>query len=218
MKNDSHVTISRLFDEVQLCLRNAAEHPEIQKKLNQHGFNQKRLLDGMALLDTSKALHSEKSKKYGEKMELAKQIKANRLLALQTFEDHVTIVRFVFRKMPDALARFNVERIDKGIQSWTMQASYFYQEAKLHEEMLAQHGLSGAEMDQAMAMIEAVSTVRSQRMLRKGEAEEATRNRDQSVKALKAWMKDFRAIARVALSESPQMLEALGIVVKSQKV
>ena len=218
MKNNSHELISKLFAEAQRYITNASEQPEIQKKLNQTGFTPKRFLEGATLLDECKALHAQKSEKYGEKQELASQIKAHEQLARQTFEDHVAIVRFVFRKEPATVAKFNVERTARKVDAWVLQAGYFYSRVAEHQEVLSQHGLTSAEAAQAVAMVEAVATTRNQRMMRKGEAEEATRARNQSIKALKLWMKDFRAMARIALRDHPQLLESLGMIVKTQKV
>ncbi|MGL1889802.1 MAG: hypothetical protein OCD76_25030, partial [Reichenbachiella sp.] len=47
-----------------------------------------------------------------------------------------------------------------------------------------------------------------------GETQEATLVRDETVDALQEWYGDFRSVAKIALEEKPQMLEALGVVVK----
>ncbi len=78
--------------------------------------------------------------------------------------------------------------------------------------------LPQSELSQNQASVEALIAMRNRRMQKKGEAEEATRLRNESMKALHLWMKEFRSIARIALQDSPQLLEALGIIVKSQKV
>ena len=42
-------------------------------------------------------------------------------------------------------------------------------------------------------------------------AQETTRARDAALQALNRWMRDFRAIARIALADQPQRLEQLGV-------
>lgn len=47
-----------------------------------------------------------------------------------------------------------------------------------------------------------------------GEAQKATGVKNEAVDALKDWMSDFISVSRIALEDSPQELEILGIVVK----
>lgn len=43
----------------------------------------------------------------------------------------------------------------------------------------------------------------------KGEAQEATQKRDAAIAALDEWLGDFRVVARIALEDIPQLMEAL---------
>jgi hypothetical protein len=49
----------------------------------------------------------------------------------------------------------------------------------------------------------------------RGEAQEATQVRDAKMDELDQWTADYKAIAQVALSDSPQQLEQLGWIVPS---
>lgn len=218
MKKNYYTSIPKLFATAQLYIYNATGQADIQKAMNQNGFTLKRLTEGKALLEACKMLHSEQNEKYTQKRKLAGQLKNDEPFTRQTFEDHIEIVRFAFRKEADTLLEFGIDKIARKVEEWTLQASHFYSKAAVYSQQLAQHGLTPEEIAQASAMVEAMMTVRHQRLQRKGEAQQATRTRDQSVKTLKAWMKDFRATARLALKDQPQLLEALDIVVKTEKV
>ncbi|WPP51721.1 hypothetical protein [Catalinimonas niigatensis] len=218
MKNNTNVLVSKLFAEAQRYIENASSHPEIQKKMSQNGFTPKRYLEGRAFLDAARAMQIEKHQKYGEKQDIASQIREDVRMARQQFMEHVAITKFAFRKMPSTLEKFNVRLTSRKIEAWLLQASEFYRTAALYSDKLSPHGLSAEEISQSAATIEALSASRNQRIMKKGDAEEATRLRDQSLKALRIWMQDFRGIAKVALRDTPQLLEVLGMVVKTQKV
>lgn len=211
-------SITDVFAQAKTYLQNANAQPDVLKSLGQHGFSPRRMQEGDTLLNNAVLLHTQKVQKYGEKSSIAAQLKENTQQARETFLDHVAIVKFAFRKDPITLAQFNVEKVSHRINSWPMQANYFYAKAGEHIAQLSQHGLTAEELAQGQAMVEAVTLARNQRILSKGEAEETTRLRDMSVKALKAWMSEFRTVAKLALKESPQLLESLGIMVRTQKV
>jgi len=216
MRQNTNVLVSALFAEAQRYVDNATAHPEIQKKMNALGFSARRILEGSALLDAARAGQIDKHEKYSERQLLSERIQADYQHARQLFDEHVKIVRFAFRHEPALLQSFNVQRVSKRVESWLLQASEFYRIAARHREVLGASGLSEAEVSQGTASIEAINTVRNQRMRCKGDAEEATRLRNASMKDLKRWMSDFRAIARIALRDSPQLMEALGMVVKAK--
>jgi hypothetical protein len=49
-----------------------------------------------------------------------------------------------------------------------------------------------------------------------GEAQQATELRDKKIDELDKWISDFRSIAKVALSDTPQKLEKLGILARTE--
>ena len=49
----------------------------------------------------------------------------------------------------------------------------------------------------------------------KGEAQAATKARDAAIDELQDWLSDYLAIAKVALEDNPQLLEGLGVLVRS---
>ncbi len=214
----SYHSISKTLATANTYIENTQAQPEILRKMGLQGFNLKRIQEGTALKNHALLLHTQKTERYGEKQNLAAQLKDHEQQAHETFMDHVGMVKFAFRKDELTLNEFNVDKISKKINEWPMQASYFYTKATAYVGTLAPFGLSAEALSQGQAMVEAVAGARNKRLVRKGEAEEATRLRDESIKALKSWMHDFRTIARVALKDSPQLLESLGINVKTQKV
>jgi hypothetical protein len=61
----------------------------------------------------------------------------------------------------------------------------------------------------AQAQVEGVASLNNAQEQEKGEAQAATQERDAAIEALDDWLADFRVVARIALEDDPQLMEAL---------
>ena len=211
-------SLSKQIASAQTAIYNAMQHKEIQRKLNQYGFPAKRMQEGNTLLHNAILLQHQKNDRYGEKQELAGQLDTQMKETRKKFSHHVATVKLAFRNDPTTLAKFKVGRIATRRNDWQMQATYFYDKALAYADVLENYQLTQGELAQNQANVEALIATQNRRMQMKGDAEEATRARNVSMQALHVWMKEFYSIARIALQDRPQLLEALGIPVKGQKV
>lgn len=210
-------SISELFLTARTAIDNATAQPEILKNMGLYGFNQKRLQEGKALLENAIMLHDAKDGKYDEHNTVSEQTKADQKAARSTYMRHLEIAKIAFSNDPDMLRRLKPKPVSNRIAEWTNQARVFYIKVLPFAAQMEKYQVSQAEMQQAQAMIDAYLSSRNKRLQKKGEAEEATSVRNKAIKALRAWMSQFHSVARVALSENPQLLEALGVTVSSGK-
>jgi hypothetical protein len=81
--------------------------------------------------------------------------------------------------------------------------------------VMAGFGYTPDRLNRELANVNEVENLHSKQLSEKGGAQQATLERDAAFDALYKWYGDFRAIARIALFDKPQLLEALGIKVKS---
>jgi hypothetical protein len=65
------------------------------------------------------------------------------------------------------------------------------------------------------ALVQAVATASEVQDKERGEAQTVTKLRDANLDELDQWLADYKAIAQVALNDSPQTMEQLGWVVPS---
>jgi hypothetical protein len=72
-----------------------------------------------------------------------------------------------------------------------------------------------ARLEQGKALLQDAGKQILQKDKERGEAEDSTQVRDAKLDELDEWTADYKTIARVALEEHPQLLEKLGIKVKS---
>jgi hypothetical protein len=79
---------------------------------------------------------------------------------------------------------------------------------------LAGYGYTVEKLSKEFEAVKEVEQLHSKQLSEKGHAQQATLERDQAFDELAQWYSHFRAVARIALYDKPQLLEALGIVKK----
>jgi hypothetical protein len=75
--------------------------------------------------------------------------------------------------------------------------------------------ITGDDLNAAQALIPEVEAARAAYLKEKGESQDATTIKDTAFVKLDDWMSEFYAVAKIAMEDNPQLLEALGKVVKS---
>lgn len=205
-----------LFEIARMSVYNTLGDKKLQQPLGLYGFSQERILEGQTLLENSRHLHGQKDNQYHAWWNLSDHLKTDREKALQTFLDHVQVAKVAFRKQPGILHELQISRINRRkTWEWTVQAHRFYTILEEHTKVMKQFGIPQEELQQAKAAIEALLIAKDQRTKKRAEAESATQARNDAIEELRAWLIEFRAVARLAFKDDPQMLEAFGMKVPS---
>ncbi|MGB3779640.1 MAG: hypothetical protein WA960_14865 [Tunicatimonas sp.] len=211
-------SIPKKISAAQSALYNASAHSDIKARLKKYGMTPEEIKKGTVLLNKVLMQHHQKDDCYGEKKDLAVRIAEQTKETRERFSRHVSVVKFAFADQPTVAAKLKVERLSKKQDDWQAQATYFYLRVVDYLDTLKDYKLTAEELAQNQANLDALVALRNRRKQLKGDAEEATRSRDLSLRALRLWMKEFYGIARVALADKPQLLEVLGIKVKSERI
>ena len=209
MKNGS---IDSLFATARVSIFNTKEDAGLQNRMKLYGISPERIQEGDNLLTNARQLHTHKDALYFEWLNLSGQVEKDRESTLATFIDHVHVARIAFRKRPEILHQLKINRINRRkLWEWTVQADRFYKLISAHAATMKKFGITAEELQQARAGIEALLALKDRRTKKKAEAESATQKRNVALDALHAWLVEFRAVARLALKDTPQMLEAFGM-------
>jgi hypothetical protein len=79
---------------------------------------------------------------------------------------------------------------------------------------MLKYGYTAERLQQERKNVEEIFALYSKRLNESGAAQQSTVDRDKLLDELCDWYSDFRAIARIALYDKPQLLEGLGIIKK----
>ncbi len=214
MKTTSILT---LLEATHLAIFNTTEHDEIQKQMSAYGFTPKRMQEGKVKMEYVRLLDDTQTQHYDRVREMMLQIEQDSDTMLDVFRGHVSIAKSAFRKEKHVLKALKINKISSSKWTGAQQAIYFYGKAPIYMERLQQFGATEESFAQNKAAAEALLALKAQRLKKKGDAEHSTLARDQAVKELRTWYGEFRKLARLAFSETPQKLETFGIVVRTTR-
>ena len=206
-------SLAKEIEQAGIVLRNV-HHPRIKSLLNAYGYDEARLQVGQELLNQVELLQQAKKTGYQSKGKVSRSLQADEHEMHLRFCDHRKLAKWIFRNSTDEYEQFELNQPIAGRKAAKIvQIQHFYQEALKATKVFSRHGLPREELEQAQVMIDSIVEARHERLQKSGEAQQATQQRNDARRALRTWLADFRTVARIALREEPQLLEALGMVV-----
>lgn len=79
---------------------------------------------------------------------------------------------------------------------------------------MARLAITADSLTAANTLITELETARAEYLKEVGESQDATKAKDAAFAKMDDWMSEFYAVARIGLEDNPQLLEALGKIVK----
>jgi hypothetical protein len=131
----------------------------------------------------------------------------------------LTIARIAFKKDVQAISTLEMTgKRATTLSGWLSQARNFYNALLANEEwktVMAGYGQTAEKLAQRLENVNGVAKAAENVKKEMGDAQNATQERDTKFEELTSWLSDYDQIAEIALSGNPQLLERIGIVVKS---
>jgi hypothetical protein len=221
----SYLSIPERMNRWQVALTNASEQPEIASALAEDGLTAEVIAEGTALYEEASRRVSRQVKEFGEQLKATETRDQLWEETNQEFGKHYGYARIAFRDEPSGLAKLGMRGgRSKTLAEWLNQAGTFYRnlvgevddngkiivmgdEAMLRA--LAKYNVTPEKLRATQAKVRAVATAAASQKKEEGEAQDATVQRDLAVGAIEDFMKEFHAWAELALTDRPQLHEAL---------
>ena len=211
-------TEAAIQEKWRVALENAGAQPEIAAKMAELSYDQTKIDEGKALLAQTRQVYDKNRTEDVETTEASAKFKTDRELLEDTFRNHRKRARVVFRNDPVMLKRLGIdEGVPTAYPKLIETTSLFYTEAANPNviDKLARLGITAEEITAGDQLVGTVETDRANYLREVGESENATQAKDAAMAAMQNWMSEFYAVARIALEDHPQLLEALSKPVKS---
>jgi hypothetical protein len=213
----ANASIARRLLAAQIAIAAALDDPAIQEALAAYGYTTTRLLEGQALYQRALALTQQQRAAKGARLATTDARRAAHAQAHTLYMRHVGVARVALRGERGAAEKLDLAAPRKQAQAgWLLQAQQFYANALADIAIvnkLTGYGVTQEQLEAGQELVARVAATTVARQQRAGAAKESTRERDAALEALNRWMRDFVAIARLALAGQPRGLDRLGLVV-----
>jgi len=221
----AYLSVAERMNRWQIALTNASEQPEIAAALAEDGLTAEVIAEGTALYEEASLRVSRQVKEFGEQLKATETRDQLWQETNQEFGKHYGYARIAFRDEPSALAKLGMRGgRSKTLADWLNQAGTFYRNlvGEVDEtgkilvmadetllRPLARYNVTPEKLRATQAKIRAVAAAAASQKKEEGEAQDATVQRDLAVGAIEDFMKEFHAWAELALTDRPQLHEAL---------
>ncbi|MGQ1891580.1 hypothetical protein ACT29H_14160 [Thermophagus sp. OGC60D27] len=204
----------------RILLRNSLDDQEILGRVTPLGFDAEKLNEGLALQQEAEATHQDQNIQYAEQFEATQ--KANNLIEKfdKTYGMHRDLARAMFQDETGYWEMLHLAGRRKTRKSeWLRKARDFYSNIKDNESLstrMSPLGFTPEYLDARLAELDEIEEAMRQQVRETGEAQQATVDRDQKLDELQDWINVYKSVAKLALMDKPQLLEKLGLLVRSE--
>ena len=219
MPRKKHKTEIQTLEDFRVALTNAVNQSEIATILAEFGYDSEEIAKGSKLLKKATDTYNLNKQEDNETIEARADFDTKVEELEELYSMHRKKGKVVFRKdelvlqklgLSGSLPRSYVKRIE-AIQ-------IFYTELQADAillDKLARLKITIKDIRLGLALISSIQQARTLYLREIGESQDATKTKDSAFAQLDDWMRDFFAVAKIAMEDNPQLLEALGILVRS---
>lgn len=207
--------------QFETAINNALKNAAIKAAVLPYGFTVARLNAGKTRLNAAVAAIDNATALAGEKQFATANVKDAFKTAKGAYQDLAKVARAIFQNQPAHLTALSLdEAMPRGMDAFALSAHTLFNAGEYTDpirDALEANGYDGGKLSTEGAKIAAFKDAREAQATCVGQAEQAKSEQSAALKALRDWSMAFRKIARVALKDTPQLLEALGILHRSVK-
>lgn len=207
------------LEQARVAQENTVNQPQIATTMADFGYDATVIAEGKAIYNVARAAYDSNKT---EDDETKAAYRAFDLLREQLYDIHFAHrqkAKIVFRNDAITLSKLAVPgRLPQAYIPWLETVKKFYSTAIADVDIqtkLSRLKVTIEDLNAANTLIQQMEAARSDFYREEGESQDATDVKDAELDKLDEWMYEFYAVARIALEDKPQLLEAIGIKVKS---
>src|SRR5690554_576405 len=211
-------SINSKLDAYRALISNS-RNEELGPMLATYGVDAAYLDEGEALYQETMRLMELQRKEYQEEREGFDLFFARKDGVEKNFQNTRDLARELSKNDPDLQDRLKFSPMSRLPMGDWIQAGIDFYDSLLREsaflERLARFNVAVDRLNNEKQELEALRQLRARTLVEKGQAQEATRLRNQKLEELEDYCRLLKTLAGLALEHRPQLMESLGVLVRS---
>jgi hypothetical protein len=218
MASRTKLTDAETLEQYRIALENAETQSEIAAIMAELGYDSTAIAEGKALLEETRNAYNLNKTEDDESSAAYANFTNKKVQLEDTYSIHRKKAKVVFRNDAVTAEKLAITgSMPRSYVKWLETAKKFYSVAATDTEIqgkLARLKISAEDITAANTLTAELEQARAEYLREKGESQDATKAKDAAFAKIDDWMSEFYAVARIGLEDSPQLLEALGKVVR----
>lgn len=210
---------SETLEFYRIALENAGNQPVISARMAELGYDLSKINEGKELLTQANKAYFTNRKENDETSRVYASFVSKREKLFNTYRIIRKKAKIVFRNDRVTAEKLAITgTLPRTYLEWLKTVKKFYTVSASDKEIqarLARLKIGGQDISAGQKLIAEVESARAEYLREKGESQDATKLKNAAFARTDDWMSEFFAVAKIALRDSPQLLEALGKRVKS---
>ena len=207
-----------MLELYRVALENAETQPEIATIMAELGYDSANITEGKNILAETRTAYDFNKTEDDETLTAYSGFSTKKEQLEDMFNIHRKKAKVIFRNDAVTAEKLAITgSMHRTYVKWLEAARKFYSVAAADTEIqskLARLKISVDDITAANTLIADLEKARAEYLREKGESQDATKAKDAAFAKIDDWMSEFYAVARIGLEDSPQLLEALGKVVR----
>ncbi|MCK4919883.1 MAG: hypothetical protein KAS71_02480 [Bacteroidales bacterium] len=207
------------LEAYRVALENVTSQKQISMAMFKLGYDDSVIMEGKNLLEETLKKYQGKKTEYAERSAAYDYFTSLWNELEKVYSKHRKKVKVIFRNESATLEKLSVDTpAPETFVNWIQSVKGFYNELISDPELqkrVLRLRITSTEIQNSLGLIEKLEQSRANYMREKGESQDATQLKDRAFAKIDDWMMDFYAVARIALEDNPQLLEALNKTVKA---
>lgn len=194
-------------------LTNALDVPELQSRVALYGYTPDKLNQMLTQRQQAFDLYLAQKTEYSEQHAATAAFEQAWKTAHETYMRLVRLGRILFRDDHAVFVKLTLnEERKRTFSGWLAQANTFFSNLLSDQNALAkydQYNTPPTAINAAKVLVDVAEQANIIQAKETGEAQQATKERDEKMDALDSTMSEFYALAELACEDAPELLEML---------